>query len=107
MIRIGDSNRFSFGVENTDSNYASNAKNRVADRFGCCFRVLSFIAALISKYISIVVTKLLKEMNGDPACPRIWWEKSLAMKALRCGRLLIETGTRVRMVASLAPTAVN
>ena len=68
---------------------------------------LSAIAVLISKYVATVVTKSLQEMDGEPAWPRICLKKSLAMRALRYGGALIETGTRVQMVAVLAPTVVN
>ena len=71
------------------------------------FVSLSAIAMLISKYVATVVTKSLQEMDGDPACPRICLKNSLAMRALRYGGALIETGTRVRMVTSLAPTVVS
>ena len=39
MVRVSDSNIFSFGVVKVDSDHVSNAKHRVADGVGYCFRV--------------------------------------------------------------------
>ena len=46
---------------------------------------LSAIAVFISKYVATVVTNSLQEMDGDPACPRIFLNQNSAMRALRWG----------------------
>ena len=106
ISRVGDSNRFFFGVEKADSNHVSNTENRVADDVGCCFRVPFGHCCTHIKYVATVVTKSIKEMGGAPAYTRIW-RKQFSDEGYTILGALIETGTRVRMVASLAPITVN
>ena len=59
------------------------------------------IVVLVSEYVAAVDTKALIKIDGETACIRIW------CFFLQYWEALIGMWTRVRIVASLAPTVVN